>query len=110
MTRSYAHARAAVGDAATRTFSLLTLQRAAGRSTEVAWLTWDGLKWDVHFTHVFGEWPQSKGSKLKLGCFGAARVRALCWFLALADYLICQPDREIYSGAFERDRYPAHDV
>ena len=95
MARSYA--RAGGAEAATRKLAIISLERAAGRSSEVAWTTWDGLKWDSHFKHVFGEVPQSKGSKVKLVAFGAGVDRHADWFLALADYLVCQPDRVVYS-------------
>ena len=36
-------------EAATRKFVLSTLQRSAGRSSEVAWITWDGLEYDSGF-------------------------------------------------------------
>ena len=95
MMRSYA--REAGAEAAMRKFNIISLQRAAGRSAETAWTTWDGLKWDPHFKHAFGEVPQPKGSKIKLVAFGAGVDRHADWFLALGDYLICQPDRAIYS-------------
>ena len=94
---SRAYARYGSGEAAARKFTILTLQRAAGRSAETAWLTWEGLKWDAHFGHVYGEWPQPKGSKIKLAAFGAGQDRHACWFLGLADYLVTQQDRVIYS-------------
>ena len=94
---SRAYARYGSGEAAARKFTILTLQRAAGRSAETAWLTWEGLKWDAHFGHVYGEWLQPKGSKIKLAAFGAGQDRHACWFLGLADYLVTQQDRVIYS-------------
>ena len=39
-------------EAATRKFVLSTLQRSAGRSSEVAWITWDGLEYDSGFKWV----------------------------------------------------------
>ena len=36
-------------EVATRKFVLSTLQRSAGRSSEVAWITWDGLEYDSGF-------------------------------------------------------------
>eukprot|EP00966_Prymnesium_polylepis_P146293 3379125-Prymnesium_polylepis.1 len=96
LVRSYS--RVGSAEAAARKFALLTLQRAAGRSAETAWLTWDGLKWDSYFGHAFGEWPQPKGSKVKLAAFGAGRTRHSDWFLHLGDFFIMQADRQIYSA------------
>jgi len=45
-----AYAKKNDGEAARRKLVLATLQRSAGRSSEVAWITWDGLEWDRHFT------------------------------------------------------------
>eukprot|EP00873_Tetraselmis_striata_P036644 jgi/Tetstr1/456908/TSEL_043578.t1 len=45
-----AYAQKNDGEAARRKLVLATLQRSAGRSSEVAWITWDGLEWDRHFT------------------------------------------------------------
>ena len=63
----------------------------------MAWTTWDGMQWDKKFKHVFVEYPQPKGSKIKLAAFGAGVDRHSDWFVALADYLVLQPDRAIYS-------------
>ena len=55
------------------------------------------LRRDKKFKHVFVEYPQPKGSKIKLAAFGAGVDRHSDWFVALADYLVLQPDRAIYS-------------
>jgi len=44
-----AYAKKDTGEAARRKLVLTTLQRCAGRTSEVAWVTWDGLEWDQHF-------------------------------------------------------------
>ena len=95
MQRSYARADSAKG--VVRKFAILTSQRVVGRSSECAFTTFHGLKWDPHFQHIFLEWPQQKASKLKLGALGAGNHRHSCWFLAFADYLVWQPDRVTYS-------------
>ena len=95
IARSYA--RAGHSEGATRKLAIISTQRAAGRSSEVAWTTWDGMTWDKKFKHVFVEYPQPKGSKVKLAAFGAGVNRHSDWFVALADYLVLQPDRAIYS-------------
>ena len=80
MLRSYARADTAKG--VVRKFAIVTNQRVVGRSSEAAFLTYPGLKWDSHFQHVFVEWPQAKTSKMKLGALGAGADRHSCWFLA----------------------------
>ena len=95
INRSYARAGSAV--AATRKLAIMSTQRAAGRSCEVAWTTWDGVSWDKKFRHAFVEVPQPKGSKIKLVAFGAGVERSSDWFVALGDYLVLQPDRALYS-------------
>ena len=86
IVRSYARADTAKG--VVRKFALLTSQRVVGRSSECAYTTFHGLKWDAHFQHIFLEWPQPKSHKLKLGALGAGLDRNTCWFLAFADYFV----------------------
>ena len=97
--RSYARIDTEKG--AVRKFAIITDQRCVGRSSEVAFTTWSGLKWDPHFKHVFVEWPQLKSSKLKLGALGAGANRHACWFLSLADYLV-RPCRSCSNRASRR--------
>lgn len=40
---------------ATRNLIIRSAFQSAGRSSEVAWLTWDGLEWDKYFNCVFVE-------------------------------------------------------
>ena len=54
---------------------------------QVAWITWDGLEWDVYFTSVFTEWHQFKNQKSKLAVFSEGKDKDSSWFLALGDYL-----------------------
>ncbi len=82
-----AYSRAGTREAAARKLAILTCQRAAGRSAEPAWMSFDGMQWDAHFRHVFMESPQPKGSKVKLVALGAGESRHSDWFLALGDYL-----------------------
>jgi len=89
ITRSYS--RVGNWEAALRAFAILTLQRTAGRSSETAWLTWEGMRWDPHFKHVFMEVPQPKKSKVKLVALGAGISRHADWFVTLGDYLALQP-------------------
>ena len=89
-----------------RKFAIMTLQRRAGRSTEAAWITWDGMVWDEEFQCVFVEVPQSKTSKCKLVLFGAGRDRHGCWFLDLGDYLVMQTNVAIYDPFSANWLYP----
>lgn len=75
------------GDSAMRKFSLTSLWAAAGRASEVAWTTWDGLEWDPEFQAVYATIPQSKPSKAKTIPFLAGENMHTCWFLAFGDYL-----------------------
>lgn len=94
LQRSYARANTSQG--AVRKFALLSSQRAAGRSSEIAWSTYANMQWDSHFKHVFVDIVQNKPAKLKLAAFGAGATRHADWFLAFGDYLVLQPN-EIYS-------------
>ena len=49
------YARVDTSEGVERKFALLTAQRVVGRSSEVAFTTYHGLKWDPHFQHVFLE-------------------------------------------------------
>jgi len=94
LQRSYARANTSQG--AVRKFALLSTQRAAGRSSEIAWSTYANMQWDSHFKHVFVSIVQKKSAKLKLAAFGAGATRHADWFLAFGDFLVLQPN-EIYS-------------
>lgn len=61
-------------EAINRKFIMTTLQRACGRSGEVSWLTYKGLRWDAHFKCMFVEVPQPKTGKLKIVAFAQARI------------------------------------
>jgi hypothetical protein len=74
-------------EATNRKFIVTTLQRACGRSGEVSWLTWKGLRWDTHFMCMFVEVPQPKTGKLKIVAFAAGSHRHNDWFTDLGDYL-----------------------
>ena len=93
-----AYAKVGTAEAATRSFSLDSLGKAAGRSAEVSWTTYDGLSWDSHFQMVFVEIMDSKNSKVKLIPYAAGKTRHHCWYLHLADYLALQPDRVVYAA------------
>ena len=95
MLMQCAYARANTSESAMRKFALLSTQRAAGRSSEIAWSTYRNMLWDAHFRHVIVETAQNKSAKLKLAAFGAGATRHADWFLAFGDYLVLQPN-EIY--------------
>ena len=97
MLMQCAYARANTSESAMRKFALLSTQRAAGRSSEIAWSTYRNMLWDAHFRHVIVETAQNKSAKLKLAAFGAGATRHACWFLAFGDFLVLQPD-EIYGA------------
>ena len=48
-----AYAMSGHDEAITRMFSLTTLQRSAGRTTESEFTTWDGMEWDDFYRSVF---------------------------------------------------------
>ena len=73
--------------AAMRKFVITTLQRSAGRSSEVAFIAWHGVKWDKNFQCVFIEVPQFKTFKMKLIAICAGNSRHNDWFLDLGDFL-----------------------
>ena len=84
MMRSYA--REAGAEAAMRKFNIISLQRAAGRSAETAWTTWDGLKWDPHFKHAFGEVSALSNEIAEHSPLGSWRQY---WFAAMAEGQSC---------------------
>ena len=88
-------ALALVGDAASalRAFVILSLFLVCGRSSEVAWMTFDAMTWCFTFLCVFSSLPQSKVSEVKLTCFVSGTCRHDDWFLLLGDYLTMHPPR-----------------
>jgi hypothetical protein len=54
-------------EAAVRKLIIKSLWQASGRSSEVAWLTWDGLVWDKHFKQVFVEVSASATVTVAIG-------------------------------------------
>ena len=91
ITQHYALDDASPGEAAQRKFSLKTLWQAAGRSSEVAWTTVDGMQWDDHFKCVIIEVPQGKAGKVKLIMLLVGLTAHDCWFIDFADYLAIGP-------------------
>ncbi|XRB19838.1 hypothetical protein RI054_22g96850 [Pseudoscourfieldia marina] len=74
-------------EAIMRALVIICLWLAAGRASEVAWLTFDSLKWDSLHQCVLQEVLQSKTSKSKMVAYVAGSCRHLCWFLAFGDFL-----------------------
>ena len=68
--------------------AITLLRRAAGRSSEVAWVTWDGIKWDPLFQTPIIEIAQTKVSKMKLIALVAGRDRHSDFLLNMADFLV----------------------
>lgn len=67
--------------------SVLSLWQVAGRSGEIATLSYNKLEWDEHFKCVFVEVNQVKTTKTKKVVFSAGAQRHLCWFTAFGDRL-----------------------
>ena len=74
-------------ESAMRKLALTCCHQSAGRSSEVAWITWRGIDWDPHFKCCFVEVPCSKPGRFKIVPFAAGRDRHVCFFTALGDYL-----------------------
>ena len=64
----------------------------AGRASEGAWLSWNGLTWDAHFNCLVVEVPQSKVAKEKLVALVPGASRHDDWFLAFGDYMVVVHD------------------
>jgi hypothetical protein len=64
-------------DAAQRALTILCLWLGAGRSSEVAYLHLDGMRWDTLANCLFAEWTQPKTSKVKIVAFPAGCNRHL---------------------------------
>lgn len=85
MCRAYAIAD--TPEAAVRKLTIKMLIQAAGRTSEVAWLTTSGMSWDDHFHCVVVAVPQSKVSKVKFIAFCAGVDRHSDFFVDLGDKL-----------------------
>ena len=81
---------------AKRALAILLQWVSAGRSGEVAWLTWDQLEWDSFFTCTFATISQTKVSKDKIIAMVAGRDRHGCAYQALAAMLCLVEDRGVY--------------
>ena len=104
---SRAYAMVGTPKAAQRRVVVLSAGRTAGRSSEISWMTYDGLSWDVHFRQVVAEVPMSKGSKHKLSIFSAGSSVDSDWFTAFGDYLIMQTDSPTFSDEEPQWLFPA---
>ena len=89
--RAYARSTSLSDDQAKRAhrrkLSVLSLWQVAGRSGEIATLSYNKLEWDEHFKCVFVEVNQLKTTKTKKVVFSAGAHRHLCWFTAFGDRL-----------------------
>jgi len=94
-----AYAKKNDGEAARRKLVLATLQRSAGRSSEVAWITWDGLEWDRHFTCLKMEVPMLKTAKVNIIVVCAGKDRHSDWFASLGDFLTVSANRTMYDDS-----------
>ena len=70
-----------------RKFAILSLWQVAGRSGEIAWLSYKKLAWDEQLRCVHVEVAQLKTVKVKRLVFVAGANRHCCWFTALGDRL-----------------------
>ena len=70
-----------------RKLSVLSLWQVAGRSGEIATLSYNKLELDEHFKCVFVEVNQVKTTKTKKVVFSAGAHRHLYWFTAFGDRL-----------------------
>jgi hypothetical protein len=61
-----AYAKSGHDEAVPRMFCLTTLQRSAGRTTEIAFCTWDGIEWDVFYRCAFVDILQVRRCRLTL--------------------------------------------
>eukprot|EP00740_Mantoniella_antarctica_P023630 CAMPEP_0198702236 /NCGR_PEP_ID=MMETSP1468-20131203/388643_1 /TAXON_ID=1461545 /ORGANISM="Mantoniella sp, Strain CCMP1436" /LENGTH=732 /DNA_ID=CAMNT_0044460743 /DNA_START=2655 /DNA_END=4853 /DNA_ORIENTATION=+ len=80
-------------EAAKRKCALSFLRFAAGRTGEVAFLTYERLTWDPHFKCIVAEFAQVKNVKTKKACFTAGVNRHMDAFLNLFDMLVLDPLR-----------------
>ena len=76
------------------------LYLVCGRSSEVAWMTWEAMSWCFSFLCVFSSLPQAKVSEVKQTCFVSWTCRHDDWYLMLADYLTLNPQRH---GSYDPD-------
>ena len=83
-------------EAVVRKLGITSVQRTAGRSSEIAFLTFDSLRWDPHFELVFIEVPQPKTHKVKVIAFAAGAHRHNDWFVDFADFLMLASDVRVY--------------
>jgi hypothetical protein len=90
-----AYAKCGTPEALRRWLVLLTVQRVAGRSSEVANLDQRALRVDNVNQCVFGVMDQSKLSKTKPVVFVAGADRHCDWFLAFADHMVTNPSSPI---------------
>jgi len=74
-------------EAASRTFAVKCLHQAAGRSGEVAHLSYTRLRWDPYFKCVHAYFAQAKTSKVKIAAFVAGANRHSCCFTDFGDVL-----------------------
>ena len=82
-------------DSALIKFVLLLVLNVGARSTEVAHIILDSMRFDSEFKCVAGELPQTKSSKVKIFSIQAGVNRFFCWFLAFADFL-CLCERPLW--------------
>ena len=109
-----------------RAFVVVCLFMTAGRSSEVAWMTWDAMMFCFFFLCTFSSLPQAKVclrgdhaisfriyrvitvarrnprcfmvqvSETKVTCFVSGTSRHDCWYLTLGDYLALNADRTVF--------------
>ncbi|MGB1605732.1 MAG: hypothetical protein ACPIOQ_74070 [Promethearchaeia archaeon] len=61
--------------------------QAAGRASEISWITLAGLRWDPEFKCLLCTVPQSKTAKLKMVALVAGKDRGSDFFLDFGDFL-----------------------
>lgn len=100
-----AYALTSTAEAAMRKLAVKALWQVAGRSGEVAFLTWARLTWDSHFRCIVPQIPQVKSAKLKKAVFAAGVDRHSCAFLDLADMLVLV-SRPVFTEDFPAWLFP----
>ena len=86
-------------EAAERKLAIQTVWRTAGRAGEPAFLSFEGLQWNLLHGAPCFECPQSKPSKLKFVPLVAGATRHEDWTLQFGDDLVLQRGRMMYDSA-----------
>ena len=80
-----------LGESARRRLTCLSAYQGAGRSSEIAFTTFDQMEYDPLYRCLFPLMPMFKVHRMKLFAFVAALDREMDWFLAFSDVLMFSP-------------------